>query len=79
MDINIEQNILRDKAEYLLSIISHFAERNNLNVMQAYRYAKRFGGINLVDKHYTIMHTLGFDDALDSFTSYMKRQGGAIS
>lgn len=71
-------NKLRDKAEYLLSVISHFAERKGLNEMQAYRYAKRYGGIRLIDEHYDIMHTLSFDDAIDSMTSYMQRQGGAI-
>ena len=79
MDIDVEHSIIRDKAEYLLSLISHFAERNGLNKMQAYRYIKRFGGIKLVDEHYNIMHTLSFDEALDSLTHYLNRQGGAIT
>lgn len=79
MSIAIEHSIIRDKAEYLLCLVSHFAERNGLNVMQAYRYIKRFGGVKLVDEHYNIMHTLSFDDAMDSLTNYLKRQGGAIS
>lgn len=79
MDIVVEHSIIRDKAEYLLSLISHFAKRNGLNKMQAYRYIKRFGGIKLVDEHYNIMHTLSFDEALDSLTHYLNRQGGAIT
>lgn len=78
MGIIAERNITRDKAEYLLSLISHFAERNGLNVQQAYRYVKRFGGVKLVDEHYNVMHTLSFNDALDSLTHYLQRQGGAI-
>lgn len=79
MSVVVEHNIVRDKAEYLLSLISHFAERNGLTVMQAYRYVKRFGGVELVDKHYNIMHTLSFDDALSSLTNYLHRRGGAIT
>nr|WP_325289249.1 DUF3791 domain-containing protein [uncultured Bacteroides sp.] len=79
MNTVVEHSPVRDKAEYLLSLISHFAKRNGLNVMQAYRYVKRYGGVRLIDEHYPIMHTLSFDDALDSLTSYLKRQGGAIS
>lgn len=74
----MNSDILRDKAEYLMSLISHFAERNGLSVPQAYRYVKRYGGICLVDEHYDIMHTLRFIDALESMTMYMKRQGGAV-
>ena len=64
----MNSDILRDKAEYLMSLISHFAERNGLSVPQAYRYVKRYGGICLVDEHYDIMHTLSFTDALGSMT-----------
>lgn len=74
----MNSDILRDKAEYLMSLISHFAERNGLSIPQAYRYVKRYGGICLVDEHYDIMHTLSFTDALESMTMYMKRQGGAV-
>lgn len=70
--------ILRDKAEYLMALVSHFAERNGLNIPQAYRYIKRYGGLCMIDEHYDIMHTLSFTDALDSMTVYMKRQGGAV-
>ena len=60
----MNSDILRDKAEYLMSLISHFAERNGLSIPQVYRY--------------DIMHTLRFIDALESMTMYMKRQGGAV-
>ena len=64
----MNSDILRDKAEYLMSLISHFAERNGLSIPQVYRYVKRYGGICLVDEHYDIMHTLRFIDALESMT-----------
>ena len=74
----MKNSIIRDKAEYLLAIVSHFAEKNRLSVPQAYRYIKRYGGVSMIDEHYEIMHTLSFADALDSMTLYMKRQGGAV-
>lgn len=33
----MNSDILRDKAEYLMSLISHFAERNGLSIPQVYR------------------------------------------
>lgn len=72
------ENPLRNMAEYMLSIISHFAECKGLNEQQAYRYMKRYGGIKLINDYYRIMHTLSFKDAIDAMTSYMHRQGGAI-
>lgn len=74
----MENYRLRDKAEYLIAIVSHFAEKNKLSVPQAYRYIKRYGGVRLIDEHYDIMHTLSFTEALDSMTVYMKQQGGAV-
>lgn len=74
----MERSIIRDKAEYLMSLISHFAKWHNLNVLQSYRYVKRYGGVDMVDKHYDIMHTLSFSDAMDMLINYMKRQGGGI-
>lgn len=50
----MNSDILRDKAEYLMSLISHFAERNGLSIPQAYRYVKRYGGICLVDELMTL-------------------------
>lgn len=74
----MDQSTLRNKAEYLLSIVSHFAENKGLTEQQAYRYIKRYGGVYLIDSQYDIMHTLSFADALESMTIYMKRQGGSI-
>lgn len=69
---------LRNKAEYLLSLVSQFADSKGLSEQQAYRYINHYGGIELIDRHYGIMHTLSFADALDALTSYIKRQGGGI-
>ena len=61
----MNSDILRDKAEYLMSLISHFAERNGLSIPQVYRYVKRYGGICLVDEHYAyveIHRCVGIND-----------------
>lgn len=74
----MKNSVLRDKAEYLMALVSHFAENNGLSESQAYNYIKRYGGVSLVDEHYDIMHTLSFTEALESMTVYMKRQGGTV-
>lgn len=50
----MNSDILRDKAEYLMSLISHFAERNGLSIPQVYRYVKRYGGICLLTSIMTL-------------------------
>ena len=74
----MERDMIKDKAEYLMALISNFAKNHGLNVFQSYRYVKRYGGIELVDEHYEIMHTLSFAEALDMLVNYLKRQGGKI-
>ena len=59
-------------------LISEFAKRFALTPRQAYRYISRYGGIQLIEKHYGIMHTLTFDDVVDSLASYCANQGGAL-
>lgn len=66
--------MIKDKAEYLMALISNFAKNHGLNV----RYVKRYGGIELVDEHYEIMHTLSFAEALDMLVNYLKLQGGKL-
>lgn len=66
------------KVEYTIAAISEFAKRHNLSTVEAFRYLKRFRGLEMLDKFYDVMHTLSFKDTTDDLTAYCYRQGGAL-
>ena len=43
---------IRDKVEFIAAMIDAFAQRNSLNKQQAYRYIRRFHGIDFLEQHY---------------------------
>lgn len=67
-----------DMVEYVVVLVSEFSKRFSLSGRQAYRYVRRFGGIQLIEENYDIMHTLSFDDAVNGLVSYCHRQGGLL-
>jgi hypothetical protein len=69
---------LKNKAEFIVVMINEFAKRHQLNGSQAFRYLDRYHGIDMLDKHYDIAHTLRFEDVLSDMTAYCQRWGGAI-
>lgn len=69
---------ISDIAEYIVMIISEFADRFSLTNRQSYRYINRYGGIGMIMQHYGIIHTLSFDDAVDAVAKFCKRKGGHI-
>ena len=68
----------RDIVEYIVALINEFAKRYALSDAQAYRYISRFKGIELIEEHYEIMHTLDFSETVSSLAIYCKRQGGEL-
>ncbi|MBO5251422.1 MAG: DUF3791 domain-containing protein [Bacteroidaceae bacterium] len=69
---------IRDKVEYIVALVNEFAKRFGLTDVQAYRYISHYHGIEMIDRHYSIMHTLDFRDTVDSLAAYCNRQGGAL-
>mgnify|MGYP003299174297 FL=1 len=68
----------KDIVEYIVALINEFAKRFGLNDAKAYKYISQFNGIELIEKHYEIMHTLDFSETVDSLAIYCKRQGGEL-
>ncbi len=69
---------IKDKAEYIIATISEFGKRHTLSPMVAFRYLKRFKGLDMLDQFYDVMHTQSFRDVTDDLTAYCHRQGGAL-
>lgn len=70
--------LIKDKVEYIVALVNEFAKRFGLTDVQAFRYINYYHGIELIEQHYNIMHTLDFNEIIDSVASYCKRQGGAL-
>lgn len=68
----------KDKIEYVIAAISEFGKRHGLTHVEAYRYLKRFKGMEMLDKFYDVMHTLSFKDTTDDLTAFCHRHGGAL-
>lgn len=69
---------IKDKIEYIVAAITEFGLRHNLSRVEAYRYLKRFKGMEMLDKFYDVMHTFSFRDTTDDLTAFCHRQGGAL-
>lgn len=68
----------RDIIEYMVALINEFANKFGLSDAQAYRYISSFNGIELIEEHYEIMHTLDFKEAVNSLAIYCNRHGGDL-
>lgn len=69
---------LHDIFEYLIALINEFARKFGLSDKQAFNYINRHQGIDFVEKNYGIIHTLDFDEAVDSVAQYCRRTGGEL-
>lgn len=75
----ISMSNIKGKVEFITAMIDAFAQQNSLNKQQAYRYIRRFRGIDFLVQHYEAIRTLDFKEALSYLTLYCQRQGGAIA
>lgn len=64
--------------EYLVLIVSEFANRNCISEAEAYAYLGNFDALALCEKHYGVMHTLSVEENIDSLIEYCRRKGGKL-
>ncbi len=69
---------VRDIIEYIVAVVSEFASKFGLSEPQAYRYINFHDGIKFLQENYGIIHTLDFNEAVDSVAMYCRRSGGEI-
>lgn len=74
----MDKKELKDRIDYIVVCVSEFAERFKLTNQQAYAYLRRFNAIELIMKHYPIMHTLPLDDAIENLQTFCYRKGGRV-
>ncbi len=69
----------RDVVEYVVIMVSEFARRHLLSVVQAYRYLRLHKGIDFLEQNYEIAHTLPMQDVVADLATYCRRNGGGIA
>lgn len=69
---------IRDITEYIVAVVSEFASKHNLTDKQAFRYIRFHNGISFLEENYGIMHTLDFDEAVESVAMFCRRSGGNL-
>ncbi len=69
---------IRDIFEYIIALVNEFAKRFGLSDKQAYNYIRRHHGVSFIEQNYGIMHTLDFDDAVESVVTYCRKSGGRL-
>lgn len=69
---------VRDIIEYIIALVNEFAKRFNLSEQQAFRYIKVHKGVSFIEANYDIIHTLDFNEAVDSVALYCRRTGGEL-
>ena len=69
---------INDITEYTVLLIRKFAQRFGLTDRQAVNYIERYDAMRLLFSHYDVMHTLSFEDNVDSLVAYCHRKGGAL-
>lgn len=69
---------LKDIIEYTVALVSSFAQKCNLNERQAFHYISFHKGIGFIEENYGVIHTLDFDEAVESLRLFCRRMGGKL-
>lgn len=69
---------IRDIIEYIIALVNEFAKRFGLSEKQAYRYIRVHKGVDFIEQNYGIIHTLDFNEAVDSVALYCRKAGGKL-
>jgi hypothetical protein len=67
-----------DKAQYIVALISEFAEHYGLTTTEAAKYLSRYKGLELYDRQYGYLHTQSFASNVRDLSAYCRRMGGTL-
>jgi len=66
----------RDKISFVAFIIPAFAEAYKMDVQAAYRYLKKYGGLDFLMEHWWALHTDNVLYTLDDIYTICHQNGG---
>ena len=59
-------DIIKDKIEYTVSLVSDFSKKYSISTTQAFNYFDKFKAIDFINTHYNIAHTLPFSEMVEN-------------
>lgn len=68
----------RNTIGYTVALISEFANRYEIRPRQAYAYLKRYKGLEHLQQHYGVLHTLSFPDTVEALAQVCANNGGGL-
>lgn len=71
-------NIIKDKIEYTVSLVSDFSKKYSISTTQAFNYFDKFKAIDFINAHYNIAHTLPFPEMVENIALYCRNNGGTL-
>ncbi len=69
---------IRDIFEYIIALVNEFAKKFGMSDTEAYNYICRYHGISFIEQNYGIIHTLDFNEGVESVVNYCRRSGGKL-
>ena len=66
-----------NKLKYTIALIAEFAEKFGIGEKQAYNYLSRFKGLAHLFSFYDVIHTLSFEEAIDTMVQVCSHNGEA--
>lgn len=70
---------IRNRIEYTVMCIGEFSDAHSLDLQEAYRYLKQYGGIAFLKDCYDAEHLLSIEDTVRDLTVLCRRKGGLIA
>ncbi len=67
-----------DKAQYIVALISEFAEHYGLTTTEVAKYLSQYKASELYDRQYGYLHTQSFASNVRDLSAYCRRMGGTL-
>jgi len=67
-----------NRLKYTIALIAEFADRFGIGEKQAFNYLLRFKGLSHLSAFYDVIHTLSYNDAIDTMVQVCRHNGGGL-
>lgn len=74
----MDKREMKNRIEYIVTVVSCFAEHFKLTTSQAYAYLRRYTGIDFLIDCYEAEHTLSIENAVEDLQIYCYNRGGRL-
>ena len=64
--------------EYIIALVNEFAKKFNLSDKQAFNHIRNHQGVTFIADNYGIIHTLDFQEAVESVALFCRKTGGLL-